>query len=386
MKKTAVLGSTGSIGIQALDVIKKSENLIVSCLAANKNVSLMEQQIREFSPTVVAMYDEVAAKDLRVRVFDTKTKILGGQSGICEVAAFAENDIVLTAISGSIGIKPTLCAIDEGIDVALANKETMVCAGDIVIGKARKKGVNVLPVDSEHGAIFQCIRDEGKSVKKILLTASGGPFFGKTSGQLMNITPQEALMHPNWDMGTKITIDSATLFNKGLEVIEAVRFFNVQPSQIEVLVHRQSIVHSMVEFNDNSVIAQLGLPDMRLPIAFALNYPKRLSNPARQIDFTKIEALTFEKPDTKTFPGLTLAFDAINAGGTMPAVYNAANEEAVSAFLTGKCGFLDIPMVVQSVMDKHKTLINPSLEDIIESDIEARRLVTSRIGALKRKV
>lgn len=380
MKRIAVLGSTGSIGKQALDVIGKSDSLFVSALAANSNIKLMEEQIRKFSPEIAALYDEKAAADLRVRVFDTNTKIVGGANGVCEAASFAGNDMVLTAVSGSIGIMPTLCAIDAGADIALANKETMVCAGEIVNSRAKGKKVKIIPVDSEHGAIFQCIKDEKKSVKKIILTASGGPFFGKSRKELANVSPEDALKHPNWDMGAKITIDSATLFNKGLEVIEAVRLFGVLPSQIEVLVHRQSIVHSMVEFSDNSVLAQLGLPDMRLPIAYALNYPDRLPNPAPEIDFTKVGALTFEKPDTETFCGLSLAFLAIEEGGTKPAVYNGANEEAVSAFLCGKCSFLDIAALVEYAMENHKTIINPTLEEIIESDKNARRLVNTRLG------
>ena len=380
MKRIAVLGSTGSIGKQALDVIGKSDSLFVSALAANSNIKLMEEQIRKFSPEIAALYDEKAAADLRVRVFDTNTKIVGGANGVCEAASFAGNDMVLTAVSGSIGIMPTLCAIDAGADIALANKETMVCAGEIVNSRAKEKKVKIIPVDSEHGAIFQCIKDEKKSVKKIILTASGGPFFGKSRKELANVSPEDALKHPNWDMGAKITIDSATLFNKGLEVIEAVRLFGVLPSQIEVLVHRQSIVHSMVEFSDNSVLAQLGLPDMRLPIAYALNYPDRLPNPAPEIDFTKVGALTFEKPDTETFCGLSLAFLAIEEGGTKPAVYNGANEEAVSAFLCGKCSFLDIAALVEYAMENHKTIINPTLEEIIESDKNARRLVNTRLG------
>lgn len=380
MKKIAVLGSTGSIGTQALDVIEKSDSLFVSALAAHSNVGLMEEQIRKFSPAIAALFDEKAAKDLRIRVFDTNTKIMGGAKGVCEAASFAGNDMVLTAVSGSIGIMPTICAIDAGADIALANKETMVCAGDIVNSRAKEKNVKIIPVDSEHGAIFQCIRNEKKSVKKIILTASGGPFFGNSRGELANIKPEDALKHPNWDMGAKITIDSATLINKGLEVIEAVRLFGVLPSQIEVLVHRQSIVHSMVEFSDNSVLAQLGLPDMRLPIAYALNYPDRLQNPAPEIDFTKVGSLTFEKPDTDTFCGLSLAFKAIEEGGTKPAVYNGANEEAVSAFLRGKCSFLDIADLVEYAMENHKAIINPTLEEIIESDINARRLVNKKLG------
>ena len=376
MKKVSILGSTGSIGTQALDVIDKSEILCVSALAANSSVKQMEEQIRKYKPECAALYSEDSAKELKIAVADTNTKVLSGEEGVCEAAVCG--DITLTALSGSIGIKPTLRAIRAGCDIALANKETMVCAGDIINREANEHNIKILPVDSEHGAIFQCIRDEGKSVRKILLTASGGPFFGKTAAEIENATVKDALNHPNWSMGSKITIDSATLINKGLEVIEAVRLFGVKPSQIQVLVHRQSIVHSMVEFTDNSVLAQLGTTDMRIPIAYALNYPERRENPAKAIDFFAIDALTFQKPDTETFRGLALAYEAIEAGGTMPAVFNGANEAAVSGFLAGKCSFGDIARLVEYAMSKHKTIKAPSLDDIIESDFAARQCVLKR--------
>ena len=377
MKRVSILGSTGSIGTQALDVIENSENLCVSAIAANSNVKLIEEQIRRVKPKKAALFSEDAAKELKIAVADTETKILSGEEGVCEAAE--EGDITLTALSGSIGIKPTICAIRAGLDIALANKETMVCAGDIINREAAEHNIKILPVDSEHGAIFQCIRDEGKSVRKILLTASGGPFFGKTAAEIENATVKDALNHPNWSMGSKITIDSATLINKGLEVIEAVRLFGVAPSQIQVLIHRQSIVHSMVEFCDNSVLAQLGTTDMRIPIAYALNYPERRENPASALDFLTLQPLTFKKPDTETFRGLALAFDAIGEGGTMPAVYNGANEAAVASFLSGKCTFGQIARLVEGAMSSHKVLKDPTLETIIESDREARESVLNQL-------
>ncbi len=378
MKKVSVLGCTGSIGTQALDVIEHSSSLCAYAIAANKSVDEVEKIARKFKPAFAAMYNEDAAKDLKVRLSDTSVKVLSGIEGVCQAACVS--DIALTAMSGSVGILPTLAAVKEGKEIALANKETMVCAGDIINCEARKSGSKILPVDSEHGAIFQCIRDERKYLKKILLTASGGPFFGKTRKELENITPADALKHPNWDMGAKITIDSATLFNKGLEVIEAVRLFGVKPSQIEVLVHRQSIVHSMVCFEDNSVIAQLGNPDMRIPIAYALNYPERQKNPSSEANFFEISTLTFDKPDIETFRGLALAYKAIEIGGSMPAVYNGANEEAVAAFLSGNCSFLGIAELVEKAMDNHKTVINPDLESIIDSDRQARIFVRNLLN------
>lgn len=378
-KRVSVLGCTGSIGTQALDVIENSSTLSVSAIAADKSVDKVERIARKFKPEIVAMFSENAASELKIRLSDTSVKVVSGGEGVC-VAALC-GDIALTAMSGSVGIAPTLAAVKEGIDIALANKETMVCAGDIINSEAKKSGSKILPVDSEHGAIFQCIGNERKHLKKIYLTASGGPFFGKKRSELENITPADALKHPNWDMGAKITIDSATLFNKGLEVIEAVRLFGVLSSQIQVLVHRQSIVHSMVLFKDNSVIAQLGNPDMRIPIAYALNYPDRCENPSTEADFLKISTLTFDEPDMETFRGLALAYKAIETGGTMPAVYNGANEEAVSAFLNGKCSFLGIAELVEGAMEKHKVVINPDLESIIDSDKCAREEVKKLLKA-----
>lgn len=377
MKRISVLGATGSIGTQALDVIEHSDRLKVCAVAANVNVDKTEKTVRKFKPEIAVMYSEKAAAELKVKLADTSTKVLAGMEGMCEAALCG--DSILTAMSGSVGILPTIEAVRAGKEIALANKETMVCAGDIINAEAQKSGSRIIPVDSEHGAIFQCIRDERRALSKIYLTASGGPFFGKGREELENITPADALKHPNWDMGAKITIDSATLFNKGLEVIEAVRLFGVKPEQIEVMVHRQSIVHSMVKFCDNSVIAQLGAPDMRIPIAYALNYPERCENPSNDCDFFEVCKLTFEKPDTDTFKGLPLAYRAIKEGGSMPAVYNGANEAAVAAFLKGKCSFLGIGDIVEKVMDKHKTLINPDLESIIDSDRQARECVESML-------
>lgn len=379
MKKIAVLGSTGSIGRQTLDVIEHSKNMRVTALTAYKNIGLLENQIRQFSPDIAVLYDADAAKDLKIRIADTKTRVLSGEEGLCEAAAYEKNDTVVEAVSGSVGIKPAIAAIRKNVRLALANKEAMVCAGDIINEKARQEGAEIVPIDSEHSAVFQCLQNNRERLKKIILTASGGPFFGKTKAELNNITPAEALRHPNWDMGAKITIDSATLVNKGLEVIEAIRLFGVSADQIEVLIHRQSIVHSMVEFEDNSVLAQMGLPDMRIPISYALTYPDRIENPSNGIDFTKVMPLTFEKPDMETFYGLRLAFDAIKAGGTMPTAYNGANEAAVELFLKEKITFLQIPELIEHAMQKHKVVLNPDLESIIDTDREARQSVYERI-------
>lgn len=371
MKKVTILGSTGSIGTQTLDIIEKSDAFCVTALCAGRNIKLLEEQIRAFRPLVAAVFDEEAAKELRENVKDTNTKVLAGLSGVRE-AAKCGADITVTAMVGSIGILPTLDAIESGSDIALANKETMVCAGDIVKRAAKEKGVKIIPVDSEHSAIFQCIGDKGKDVRRILLTASGGPFFGKTREELQTVTAKEALKHPNWSMGAKITIDSATLMNKGLEVIEAVQFFDVRPEQIEVVVHRQSIVHSMVEFTDRSVLGQMGWPDMRLPIAYALSYPDVRPTPVEPLSFENMLTLTFEKPDYETFGCLRLGILAAKTGGTMPTVFSSAGEEAVSLFLDGKCSFLDIEAMVERTMLSHKTVINPTLSCIIDTDTWAR--------------
>ena len=379
MKKIAVLGSTGSIGTQTLDIIEHSDKYEVTALAAYSNVSLIEKQIRQFKPKVAALYDETAAADLRVRVADTDTKVLSGEDGLNIAAAESSAKTVVTAMVGSVGILPTLNAIKSGADIALANKETMVCAGEIVSDLAQEYNVKIIPVDSEHSAIFQSIGGDRKFLKRILLTASGGPFFGKSRKELEKVTLADALKHPNWSMGSKITIDSATLINKGLEVIEAVKLFSVSAEQIKVLVHRQSIVHSMVEFCDNSILAQLGDPDMRTPIAYALSYPKRRENPARPIDFEKMRTLTFEEPDMETFQGLALGFEAAKQGGTMPTVYSCANEAAVELFMNGKCTFLEISHLVAAAMKNHKKVIKPTLECIIDTDNATREYVKSLV-------
>lgn len=380
MKKVSVLGSTGSIGTQTLDIIRRdSENFSVSALAAGSNVALLEEQAREFMPKMVAVASADAAKDLKTRLSDTDILVLSGEEGLCEAAAIEDADITLGAIVGIAGLKPVLSAIEKGKDIALANKETLVTAGDIVMAKAKEKNVKILPVDSEHSAIFQCL--DGKSdINKIYLTASGGPFFGKKKADLENVTLKDALKHPTWSMGAKITIDSASLANKGLEVIEATHLFGVTADKIEVVVHRQSIVHSMVEFKDGAIIAQLGSADMRTPISVALNYPLRSEVSGKFLDIFSVGSLTFEKPDTDTFRMLALAFKASKAGGTMPTVLNGANEEAVSAFLNGKCRFLDIADIVEGAMENHKIKEKPALSDIFDADREARDFVKAKFN------
>lgn len=375
MKKVSILGSTGSIGTQTLDIIRRNgENFSVCALTAGSNTSLLEKQAREFKPEIVAVASEDAANDLKVRLADTAIRVLSGEEGLCEAAAIEEADITLGAIVGIAGLKPVLSAIDAGKDIALANKETLVTAGDIVMARAKEKNVKILPVDSEHSAIFQCLEGRGE-LKKIYLTASGGPFFGKKRDELENVTAKDALKHPTWSMGAKITIDSASLANKGLEVIEATHLFGVTADKIQVVVHRQSIVHSMVEFVDGAIIAQLGSADMRTPISVALNYPVRSEISGDPLDIFGTGNLTFEKPDTDTFRMLELAFSASKMGGTMPTVLNGANEEAVSAFLNGKCRFLDIADMVEGAMENHKIKENPSLSDIFCADSEARDFV-----------
>ena len=378
MKKVSVLGSTGSIGTQTLDIIRRDrENFAVSALAAGSNVALLEEQAREFNPEIVAVASVEGAKELKTRLADTAIKVVSGEEGILEAASVDSADITLGAIVGIAGLKPVLAAIEAGCDIALANKETLVTAGDIVMAKAKEKGVKMLPVDSEHSAIFQCL-DGRCDLKKIYLTASGGPFFGKTRDELRDVTAKEALKHPTWTMGAKVTIDSASLANKGLEVIEATHLFGVTADKIEVAVHRQSIVHSMVEFCDGAIIAQLGSADMRTPISVALNYPERSEVSGAILDIFSMGNLTFDKPDMDTFRMLALAFKASEMGGTMTAALNGANEEAVSAFLAGKCKFLDIADMVEGAMENHKTKKNPTLSDIFESDKEAREFVRTK--------
>lgn len=374
-KKISVLGSTGSIGIQTLDVARNL-NLEVLGLTANSNIDLLEKQAREFRPLVVAVNSEEQACELGDRLKDLKTEVLSGAEGIKKAAVIEKADTVVAAIVGIAGLVPTLAAIEAGKDIALANKETLVTAGDLVMNLAKKKNVKILPVDSEHSAIFQClIGNNNKDVSKIILTASGGPFRGRKLDQLSKVTSKDALKHPNWVMGSKITIDSATLMNKGLEVIEAKWLFGLELEQIQVMVHPQSVIHSMVEYNDGSVIAQLGSPDMRIPIQYALTYPGRCGNSFNRLNLLEIKNLTFEEPDLKTFSCLELAFEALKSGGTMPVVLNAANEVAVGLFLKERIGFLDIPRIIEKVMGKHAVNIKPGLDDIIEVDRWARKTV-----------
>ncbi|MDP4133260.1 MAG: 1-deoxy-D-xylulose-5-phosphate reductoisomerase [Bacillota bacterium] len=375
MKQLSILGSTGSIGTQTLDIVRRSKGKFsVVSLSAGKNVKLMEAQAREFKPVVVSMADEAAANELKLRLADTNIKVKSGNDGVTEVSTLPQADMVVGAIVGIAGLLPILCAIAEGKDIALANKETLVTAGDIVMAASREAGVKILPVDSEHSAIFQCL--QGQSIpKRIILTASGGPFFGKQKDELKKVKKEDALKHPNWTMGSKVTIDSATLMNKGLEVIEASHLFGITADEVTVCVHRQSIIHSMVEFYDGAILAQLGSADMRTPISVALNYPQRSSISGSKLDIFDMQNLTFDKPDIETFSALALAYRAIKEGGTMPAAMNGANEEAVAKFLNDKCGFLDISEYVQRAMDNHKKKDNPNLQDILEADLEAREFV-----------
>jgi 1-deoxy-D-xylulose-5-phosphate reductoisomerase len=375
MKNITVLGSTGSIGVSALDVIEKNPGRFrVVALAAGKNISLLQKQIARFHPQVVAVSDAYSAAELRNQIpAKTKIRIVHQTEGLKEVASLASADMVLSAISGAAGLIPTLAAIDAGKDVALANKETMVIAGEIVTKKARKKRVRILPVDSEHSAIFQCLQGQKQeNLKKIILTASGGPFLNYKISELKKVTLRQALKHPRWKMGRKITVDSASLMNKGLEVIEARWLFNVEMNKIEVLIHPQSIVHSLVEFVDGSVLAQMGIPDMRTPIAHALTYPERINNDLPFLDLVKTGSLEFYKPDSKKFPCLRLAYEAGICGGTMPAVLNAANEIAVEAFLKEIIKFVDFPGIIDKVLRTHDSIKEPSLEDILHADEWAR--------------
>ena len=384
MKRLVILGSTGSIGTQSLDIAReyKGEFEIVA-LAAGRNHKLMEEQIREFSPRYAVMWDESAAATLKTAVADLDVKILSGMEGLIEIASLPEYDILLTAVVGMIGIRPTIAGIKAGKTIALANKETLVCAGHIIIPLAKKMGVSILPVDSEHSAIFQSMNGEARGrVDKIWLTCSGGPFRGKKRDELLNVTAADALKHPNWSMGKKITIDSATMVNKGLEVMEARWLFDVDYDRIKVLIHPQSIVHSMVEYVDGAVIAQLGVPDMRLPIQYALFYPDRMpADSARpRADFYKIKNLEFDEPDTETFTALPLAVKVGRAGGILPTVYNAANEEAVAAFLAGKTGFLNISELIAEAVSACSNTDDPDVDRILEAERQARELVRSRIA------
>jgi len=379
MKNIAILGSTGSIGTQTLEIVRDNKDLKVVALAAASNVVLMEEQIRCYKPEIACMWDEVAYLDLKNRVKDLNIKIVQGMDGLLEIAVLKNMDILVTAIVGMIGIRPTIAAIEAGKTIALANKETLVTAGHIIMPLAAKKGVSILPVDSEHSAIFQSLNGEnGNLINKILLTASGGPFRGKKREELEKITVEDALRHPNWSMGKKITIDSATLVNKGLEVMEAKWLFGVDLDRIQVVVHPQSIIHSMVEFVDGGIIAQMGTPDMKLPIQYALFYPERRPMNGKKVDFYELGQITFEKPDMETFTGLKLAFEASKTGGSMPTVYNAANEKAVSLFLDKKIKFLEIPELIKASMEAHRTIQLPNVDEILQAEAETYEFIARR--------
>ena len=379
MKKIAVLGSTGSIGTQTLEVVRENGDIQVMGLAAGSNTDLLEKQIREFHPAKAAVWSEEKAKELRVRVADTDTEIISGMEGLIEVAVMEDTQILVTAIVGMIGIRPTIEATKAGKDIALANKETLVTAGHLIMPLAEKTGVSILPVDSEHSAIFQSLQgNDRRTVKKILLTASGGPFRGKKQEDLLEIRVEDALKHPNWSMGAKITIDSSTMVNKGLEVIEAKWLFDVEVDDVQVVVQPQSIIHSMVEYEDGAVIAQLGTPDMKLPIQYALYYPERRYLPGERLDFWNIGKLDFEKPDMETFYGLKLAYEAGKRGGSLPTVFNAANELAVSMFLRQEAKYLEISEIIEDCMMAHKIIENPTLEQILEIEAETYERINSR--------
>ena len=369
MKKIAILGSTGSIGTQTLEIVRNNADLSVVALAAGRNVELMEKQIREFAPKLAVMWSKEAAEDLRARIKDTDVKVACGMEGLIEAATLPEAEVLVTAIVGMIGIRPTIAAINAGKTIALANKETLVCAGHIIMPLINEKKVPLLPVDSEHSAIFQSLQGQPKErLAKILLTASGGPFRGMKREELVNIRPEDALKHPNWSMGRKITIDSSTLVNKGLEVMEAHWLFDTPYDKIQVVVQPQSVIHSMVEYEDGGIMAQLGTADMKLPIQYALFYPDRRFLPGKRLDFYELSGITFEKPDTDTFRGLLLGYRAGETGGSMPTVYNAANEMAVSLFLDGKIGYLKITELIEECMEAHKLIVNPSVEEILQTE------------------
>ena len=379
MKKIAILGSTGSIGTQTLDVVRANDDLEVVGLAAGSNVEMLEKQIREFHPRLVAVWKEEAARDLAVRVQDLDVKIVSQMGGLIELARMEESDILVTAIVGMIGIRPTMEAILAGKDIALANKETLVTAGHLIMPLAKQFGVQILPVDSEHSAIFQALHGEKRAqVEKLLITASGGPFRGRKREELEHVTLADTLKHPNWVMGQKITVDSATLVNKGLEVMEARWLFDVDLDHIQVVVQPKSIIHSMVEFKDGAVMAQLGTPDMRLPIQYALYYPERRYLDGERLDFHKLKEITFEDPDMDTFLGLPMAMDAARKGGSMPTVFNAANELAVKKFLQEKIGFLDIYDIIAQSMERHTVIRNPELEEILAVEDETYKWIESR--------
>ncbi len=379
MRKIAIIGSTGSIGTQTLDVVRANDDLEVVALAAGNNVELLEKQVRQFRPRLACVSKEDKAKELSLRIKDTDTKVLCGMEGLLEIATMPESEILVTAIMGMIGIRPTIAAIEAGKDIALANKETLVTAGHIIMPLAKEKNVSILPVDSEHSAIFQCLQGEKREqVSKLIITASGGPFRGRRKEELKNIQVEDALKHPNWVMGRKITIDSSTLVNKGLEVIEAKWLFGMELEDIQVVVHPQSVIHSMVEFKDGAIIAQLGTPDMKLPIQYALYYPDRKFLAGDRLDFAKLKTMTFEAPDMENFRGLALAIEASKTGGSMPTVFNAANELAVAKFLDKKIKYLEIIDIIEDAMKGHKVIQNPKVEEILGVEQQVYEYIEGR--------
>ena len=383
MRRIAILGSTGSIGTQTLDIVDKEDSLQVVALAAGTSVEKMEEQIRKYKPSYACMWEEKAAKELQLRVRDRDVKILWGMDGLLQIATLKEVDMVVTAVVGMIGIEPTVAAIKAGKDIALANKETLVTAGHIIMPLAKENGVRILPVDSEHSAIFQSLQGENRrELEKILLTASGGPFRGKKRAELRQIQVEDALKHPNWVMGRKITIDSSTLVNKGLEVMEAKWLFDADLDQIQVVVHPQSVIHSMVQYQDGAIIAQLGTPDMRIPIQYALFYPERRPLGGERMDFFKLGTMTFEKPDLENFPGLALAYQAAKKGGSVPTVYNEANERAVDLFLNRKLPYLGITDLIQESMESIKEVSNPSLEEILAVKAQVDEFVDAKFRSI----
>ena len=380
MKKIAILGSTGSIGTQTLEIVRANPDLQVVALAAGSSVDKIEEQVREFRPLMVGMWSEKAARDLKERIGDLPVKVVAGMEGLLEIASMPQSEVLVTAIVGMIGIRPTIAAIEAGKTIALANKETLVTAGHIIMPLAEKCNVPILPVDSEHSAVFQSLNGEPKDrISKILLTASGGPFRGRTRKELRNVQVEDALKHPNWAMGRKITIDSSTLVNKGLEVMEAKWLFGVELSQIQVVIHPQSIIHSMVEYADGAIMAQLGTPDMKLPIQYALFYPDRRPMKGERVDFFRLKQITFEEPDVETFTGLKLAYRAMEMGGSMPTVYNAANEKAVGLFLNRKIGYLQIPELIEASMNQHKSVVDPNVEQILAAEQQVYEFIDKEV-------
>ena len=382
MKNIAILGSTGSIGTQTLEVVRANGDIRVAAIAAGRNIDMLERQIREFRPSLCGVWDEAKAGELAVRVKDTGTRIVAGMDGLMEIAVMDGYEILVTAVVGMIGIRPTIAAIEAGKDIALANKETLVTAGHLIVPLVKEKNVRLLPVDSEHSAIFQCLNGEsGNKIEKILLTASGGPFRGRTREEMRNVRLEDALKHPNWSMGRKITIDSSTMVNKGLEVMEARWLFDVGMDDVQVVVQPKSIIHSMVQFSDGAVMAQLGTPDMKLPIQYALYYPERRPMGGEKLDFWKLKEITFEKPDFENFRGLSLAYAAGKAGGSMPAVFNAANEFAVAGFLNRRIGYLEITDMIEAAMEHHKKKDHPSLQEILEAEQETYEFLRKQVEA-----